>query len=209
MPSIMPEGSDYIRARPGMDQSLPGDKIEGGVVVHIVPASGLNYRAAMAVVGVFAKAQVGDDGEVACRFFSHAYGLGYDSGVGYRVGAGGVFFFRNAEKDNAAKAQFHGLRDLVGEHVGRHLEIARHGGDFLLETLAGPDEKRQNKIRRRKAGFFNQFAHRRIVSQAAHPSDGKGGNVGHLCFYNSWADANFSPRFLGEGTANLQYANIR
>ena len=63
----------------------------------------------MAVVGVFAKADVGDDQEIVGGVFCHADGLGNDSGVGKGVGAGGVFVFGYAEEDHAAQAQFDGL----------------------------------------------------------------------------------------------------
>ena len=86
------------------------------------------------------------------------------------------FVVGNAEEDHAAQAQFDGLGDFVGEHVGRELVIARHGGDLLSYAFARPDEERQDQIGRRKAGFLDQFAHGRIITQASKPSGGEGRN---------------------------------
>ena len=141
-----PAGGDHVGARPGVDDRLLGQELQGAIVVDVGPSGGVAQRAAMAVVGVFAEADVGHQQQLRGSLLGHADGLGDDAGVAGGIAAGGVFLGGDAEEDHAAQAQFGGLADFVGQQVGRELKIARHGRDLPTHVLAGANEQRQDQV---------------------------------------------------------------
>ena len=127
----------------------------------------------MAVVGVFAEADVGDHQQVGRRLLGGADRLGMMPASLMASLPGGVLLRRDAEQQHAAQAQVGRLADLVGQQVGRELVVAGHGGDLLPEPLARPHKQRQHQLRRPKGRLPHEPADRRVQSQSPHASDRK------------------------------------
>ncbi len=119
-----------------MNDRLPSQEFQGGVVVDVGPTGRLADRPAMPVVRVLAKTHVGDEQQLGHGPFGGADGLGDDARLAGGVGAGGVFFRRNAEKEDAAQSQVGRGPDFVDELVGRELIIARHGRHLFADFLS-------------------------------------------------------------------------
>ena len=69
--------------------------------------------------------------------FGHADGLRDYAGVGKCVGARGVLFLRDAEKDDSAQAQFDCLGDFVGQHVGEIWKLPGMAAIGCFSALPG------------------------------------------------------------------------
>ena len=102
----------------------------------------------MAVVGVFAAADVGNQQQVGGGLLGDANRFGNDPRIAHGVGSGGVFFGGDAEENHAAEAQLCHLANFLGQQVGRKLIVAGHGRDLLPEVFTRPDEQRQDQVGR-------------------------------------------------------------
>ena len=157
----------------GMNDGLPGEHLEGGVVIYVQPAAALGQCAAVAVVGELAEADVGDDEQIGHRILQTANGLGHDSRLAGGVASRGVLGSGDAEKDDAADAQVGDLLAFGGEQVGRDLVVARHGADWLTKPPAGSDEQGQDQVGRTDRHLADQVADGRMVSKPSHSRGGK------------------------------------
>ena len=141
-------GRHDVGARAGVRNGGLGQPLEGGVVIHVAVLD----VAAVAVAGVFAIADVGDDQQALGLPADGADGALHDAVV--VVGAGGhlVLEFRQAEQDHAADSQRLDFGALLDQLVDRHLVIAGHGADLAADALARADEQRQDELRRMRGG---------------------------------------------------------
>ena len=120
-----------------------GQPLQGGVVVHVA----ILDVAAVAVAGVLAITDVGDDQEHVGNFPSDgAEGALHDAVL--VVGAGGhvVLGFGQSEENDAADAERLDFDALLDHLVDGHLVVTGHGADFAADALAGADEKREDEL---------------------------------------------------------------
>ena len=106
------------------------------IVVDVEPAGRAADRAAMAVVGVFAAADVGDDQEIAGRLLGRADRLGDDARVAGGVAAQGVLLGGNAEEHHAAQPQFDRPGGFPRPACRAKAGMAGHGRDRLAHFFA-------------------------------------------------------------------------
>jgi hypothetical protein len=102
----------------------------------------------MAVLQVFAQADVGDDQQLGQLPLQQAHGL-LDDALG-RIGAGGpsVFGVGNAEQQDRRHARFVRPGRLAQHFIGGKLKHAGHGGDGVAQFVAAPGEERQYQLGR-------------------------------------------------------------
>ena len=165
----MSEGRHDVGAGAGVGKRGLGQPLERGVVIHVVVFD----ETAVAVAGVFAIADVGDDQQLG-GFAAHgADGVLHDAVVG--VGAGGHFVlgFRQAEQDHAADAERLHFGALLHQFVNGQLIVAGHGADFAAHAFARADEQGQDELRRMEPGFAHQRTDALRRPQAAETVDGK------------------------------------
>ena len=175
MPSIMPLGCDHVGARLGVDYGLASQQGERGVVIDVDAAAARDERTAMSVIGILAEAQVGDNEEVRRGFAEGADCPGNDAVGTEGFAPAGVFLLRNSEEDDSAEAQGRGLLGFFVEHVGRELEIPRHGFDFAAKAFAVADEEGEDEILGQKVCPPDEPPHARVRPQTPHPHGRKGG----------------------------------
>src|ERR1700719_3737043 len=117
----------------------------------------LDY-AAVAVVGVLAETNVGDDEE-----FEIGFADGFDGALDYSLGgertcAARIFGFGQTEQNDSGNSQGFYFPALFHDLIGGLLENVRHGADFLADFSAGADEHGIDEAGRRELGFANQAA---------------------------------------------------
>ena len=124
---------------------LAGQQLERGVVVDVDPAGRFRQHAAVAMIGVLAKTDVGDDQHVGGSFGRLDRALD-DSLLAVRIAAQRILAIGNAEQDHSAQAQVGGCLDLFGRLIGRELAMAGQvprsaGARFAPSgrTAAAPD----------------------------------------------------------------------
>ena len=94
-----------VLADPDMADSRLGEQVQGGIVLHL---AGRVDQAAMAVAGVFAQADVGDDEQFRIGLLEAGHGLLHDAVGGVGPAADRVFFLRQPEKHDRAQSLVHG-----------------------------------------------------------------------------------------------------
>ena len=110
-----------------MGNGLFGQDVQGGVVIHVLSLD----DPAVAVVGVFAKAHVGQQQQAWHRFLERGQGALNDAVIGVGVRAEGVLMVGNAEQNDAGDAQIPNLPALLNRPVNRQLGNARHRADRI------------------------------------------------------------------------------
>ena len=137
---------DHVGPGPGVADRLLGQERKRRVVVDVHPAAELGQRAAMAVVGVLAEAEVGDHQEIGRDSPGEPDGLLHDPVVAEGGRAAGVLVLGDAEEDDRRDAQLGGLGDRLAQPVERELILARHRGDLAPEVRAVVDEQRVDQV---------------------------------------------------------------
>ena len=130
------------------DSAARGQPFERCVVIHVA----VHDLAAMAVAGVLAIANIGDDQQFGHGFFDRTHGALHDSVV--VVCARRLFVLRlgQPEEDDSADSERVDLLAFFDEFVDRKLIVAGHRGDLAPYAFPGADEKRKNELRRVEAG---------------------------------------------------------
>ena len=164
-------GSDDIGAGAGKACAGAREQLERGIVVDVEAAVvGLDDHAAVAVAGVLAEADVGDEDKLfcGCTLLEGAKALLHDSVV--VPGAGGLLVFAvgQAEEQQSADAEARGFFGFADGLVDGEIEDAGHGTDRVAHALAGADEERIDQVAGVERGFANQRAKRLSAAQAAH-----------------------------------------
>ena len=128
----------------------------------------------MAVVGVLAEADVGNNEEFRPDdVFNGANRLRDNSVVAHCVASDGVFDFRNSKEHNAADAELFDFFNFLNEFVERELELAGHRLDGRSYPFAGPDEERNNKPVGREDRIARQPANAGMIAEATETGNGK------------------------------------
>ena len=161
-----------VRARRGRVESL--SIVVAGVVRGRRALIG-DDDAAVAVVGVLAEADVGDEDEgVEARdCLEGAESLLDDALLGIGSGGVGIFFGGKAEEEQAAEAESGAGFGFFDGFVDGEIEDAGHGGDFLADAFAGTDKERVDEGGRGEMGFADEGAQRRSAAETAHAGDGE------------------------------------
>ena len=157
---------------------LPGQQLQRGVVVHVHSTRMIVDDAAVTVIGVFAKADIGNDEQVRCCVLRGLHRLLHDAAVAVRIAALRILLSRDAEENNASQAETGRLAGLFSYQIDRKLGLPRHRVDRLLDALSRPREKRKNQLRRIDRRLAEQTADGRMIAQPPQASCGKTG-IGH------------------------------
>ena len=122
----------------------------------------------MAVAGVFAEADVGDEHELlgGCGLLEGAQSLLHDAVVVPRAGALLVLGFGQAKKQQAAESEASGFFGFAHGFVDGEIEDAGHGADGAAHALAGTEKERVDQVAGIKRGLANQGAKRLCATQA-------------------------------------------
>ena len=139
-------GRHHVGTGPRVAEGLTGDQLQRGVVVDVRASGALVHHAAMPVIGVFAKADVGDQEQVRRRFLGCAQRLLHDPLIAGRIAAVSVLGVGNAEQDHAPQAQFGRFLDFAIQLIGRKLIVPGHRADGRPHVLAGPHEQGQDEV---------------------------------------------------------------
>ena len=165
-------GGDDVGAGLGLADGGAGKQLERGIVgdfeIGIGAVARFDDHAAMAVAGVLAEANVGDEDQLfsGCGLLERAQRLLHDAVFIPGAGALLVFCVRQAEKQQAAEAEPRGFFGFAHGFVHREIEDAGHGGDGFANAFAGTDEEGIDQV----AGVERSFAHQRAQRLAlAHP----------------------------------------
>jgi len=118
-------------------------------------------HAAVAVRGVLAQADVGDDEQVAASAADGAHGVGHDSVLGVPLRATLVLACRQAKEDDACDAQLLDRVRLARGFVRGEVEAA---GQRLDLATARPRPARRRADRR--AGWARRLSHARACADA-------------------------------------------
>ena len=146
MPSIMPEGA--IMSAPARAW-LTACSARSGRVASLSTSSAaadFRQRATVAVVGVFAEAQVGDHQEIGRDSPGDPDRLLNDPVIARGGRAACVFVLGDSEEEDRRDAQLGRFGDGFAEPVERELVLARHRRDFAPKVLAVINEQRIDQV---------------------------------------------------------------
>ena len=152
-----------------MADGLLDQERQRGVVVDVDAAADFGQRTAVAVIGVFAEAQVGDHQELGRDSPGDPDRLLDDAVIARGGRAACVFVLRDSEQEDRRDAQLGRFGDRFAEPVERELVLAGHRRDFTPEVLAVIDEKRIDQVVDGKTRFADQVAQSRMTAEAAWP----------------------------------------
>ena len=182
MPSIIPDGAItsaparawLTPARPGAAGSRRCPRRAGRRVSR--------QRAAMAVVGVLAEADVGDDQQPGRLPLGRAGSPpGRSPRRRERGRAARVLVRGDAEEEDRRDAQLGDLGDRLAEAVERELVLAGHRGDLAPQVRAVVDEQRVDQVVDRQPMLADQVAEPGMAAEPAGAMErvAGGGLVGH------------------------------
>ena len=120
----------------------------------------------MAVLHVFAQADVRDDQQFRQFLFQQPHGLLDDAVFGVSAGSLRVLFVGNAEQQNGGNAERMGARRLAHDFIRRQLADAGHGLDGAAQLPPGAGEQRQDELLRRSSAFRTRAAATRATAAA-------------------------------------------
>ena len=129
----------------------------------------------MAVRGVLAEADVGDEHERLCggALLERAQAALHDAVVDPGAGAVLVFFGGKAEEQEAANSKPGAGFGFLHGFVDREVEDAGHGGDLAADAFALAEEERVDERAGVQVRFAHERTHRRCRAQAPQPCRGK------------------------------------
>ena len=130
---------------------------------------------AVAVVGVLAEADVGEDEQLGVRRLDRARGELDRAVVVPGAGAVGVLLGGDAEEQDGRDAERVGGAGLLHDRGDAVAVDAGHRGDRRAPLQPVLDEQRQHEVRRRQRGLAHEVAQRAGAAQAAQAGGGKGG----------------------------------
>jgi hypothetical protein len=163
-------GGDDVGSGEGETRPGAGEQVEGGVVFDRPSFTGFRDDAAVAVAGVFAQADVGDEDEFlrGRGLLDGAQSLLHDAVFIPCAGALLVLGFGQAEEEQAAEAQSCRFFCFADGFIDGEVEDAGHGADGLAHGLAGADEQGVDQVAGLQSGFAHQGAQGLGAAQAAH-----------------------------------------
>ena len=129
----------------------------------------------MAVLHVFAQADVRDDEQRRQFLFQQPDGLLHDAVLRVSAGSLRVLFVGNAEKQNGRNAERVGARRFADNFVRRKLEHAGHGLDGAAQFFAEARKQRQDELLHAQMRFGDEPPQRGRLPQPARAGHGKSG----------------------------------
>ena len=136
-PSIMSLGATISAPAWARLAAVRAEQIERGIVVDFEAVAAFDNHAAVAVAGVFAKADVGDEDQLFGGAGSADGAQRPCCTMPFRPGAGALLIlaFRQAEKQQATQAEAGGFFSFANRFIDREIEDAGHGADSLRRHL--------------------------------------------------------------------------
>ena len=128
----------------------PAQQLQGGVVLHL---TGLVHPATVAVAGVLAQADIGDDTKLRGQALDLPDGLLHRPRLGPGLAADGVFLLRQTEQQHRGHAGGQYAVNLRPQLVHGEMVIAGHGGNLAADTTAGGDEQGEHEIIHSQVGL--------------------------------------------------------
>jgi hypothetical protein len=179
-PSIMSLGATTSAPALARLTAVRASRSREGIVVHGPAVAGFDDHAAVAVAGVLAEADVGDEDQLfgGGRGFEGAQALLHDAVLVPCAGALLVLGFGQAEEQQAAEAEARGLFGLAHGFIDGEVEDAGHGADFAAHALAGAEKEGVDQVAGLDGGFAHQGPQGFAAPEAAHPRFRE----------NSWSD---------------------
>ena len=129
--------------------------------------------AAVAVVGVFAQADIGDHDEIELGFANAIDGTLDDAVLLQRTFATRILCFRQSEKDDAGNSEAFYSAAVFDDAVGGLLKDSWHRADFLANGSSRAHEHGIHKACGRETRFANETAKEFRFSQTARTVNGK------------------------------------
>ena len=148
-----------------MGQGRFGQQVQSGVVIHGLAVD----KAAVAVVGVFAQADVRDHHQVRQLVLNGFNRALNDAVLGVGLGPQRIFFRWDAEKDDRRNAQIERLPGRLHQIVHGELIVAGHGIDGGFHPFALDGEQGQDQVIHGQGSFAHHPSQGLV---ATHPSGG-------------------------------------
>ncbi len=155
----------HIRTRFGVGKGLPAEKFESGIVIHLAVPD----RSAMAVVGVLAHADIGDDREAGNMLFQLPDSFLHHSVTAEGLAARSILALRDAEENDRRNSRFMGLLCLCHDILSRQLIDSGHGGNLLAHTAAKGGEHGVDQVVCRQRRFPHHAAENLLTPDSAGP----------------------------------------
>ncbi len=175
MPSIMPLGATMSAPARGVAHRDPAQDLEGGVVVHGLAAQ----HAAVAVAGVLAAADVGDQQQIGVALAQPAERALHDAVLGEVLGPDVVLRGREPEENDRRDAErLDPVHLAVERFVHRQVVDARHRVDLALDPLAVDHEDGLDEIAGSQLVLAHQAAQGLGAAAAAGALDRGGSHEG-------------------------------
>ncbi len=175
-PSIMSLGATMSAPAAASEACGLREERECGVVLDGVVVAGLaSDDAAVAVRGVLAEADVGDEHERFCGggLLEGAQAALHDAVVDPGAGAVLVFFGGKAEEQETADAECGAGFGFLHGFVDREVEDAGHGGDLAANAFAFAEEERVDERAGMQVRLAHERTHRRRGAEAAQACRGE------------------------------------
>src|SRR5262249_247720 len=158
-------GRDDVRAGARVGKRLLREDFERRIVGDFV----IFADAALAVISVFAKTNVGDHQQIELGAANRFDRPLHHAVLCERAGPTRVFRLRQPEKNDPGNPQALHFPAVLDNAIGGLLEDSGHRGDFFLNRRAGTNEKRVDEAFRAEAHFANQIAQQFAFAEAARP----------------------------------------
>ena len=169
MPSIIPDGAITSAPARAWLTACSASSGKRGVVVDVHPAAGFGQRAAMAVIGVLAEAQVGDHQQPGRRLPGDPDGLLDDPVVAERGRPPRILVLGDAEQEDRRDAQLGRLGHRLAQPVERELILPRHRRDLPPQALPVVDEQRVDQVIHGQPGLAQHLAESRMAAEPSGP----------------------------------------
>jgi hypothetical protein len=164
-------GATNVGSGAGQADGGLGKQVKSGVVLDFEAVAGFEDDAAVAVAGVLAEADVGDEDQLfdaASVCLSARRPCWTMPFVVIGAGATLVLGLRQAEEEQAAEAQARGFFGLFDGLVDGEVEDARHGADGAADALAGAEKEGVDQVAGGDSGLADQGAQGLGAAEAAH-----------------------------------------
>ena len=170
-PSIMSLGATTSAPARARLTAVRASRSRVGVVFDLEAVAGFDDHAAVAVAGVLAEADVGDEDQLlgGRRGLEGAQALLHDAVVVICAGALLVLGFGQAEEQQAAEAEAGGFFGFANGFVDGEVEDAGHGADWAAHAFAGAEKEGIDQVAGVDGGLADQGAKGFGAAEAAHP----------------------------------------
>ena len=162
-------GRDDVRSCAGVGKRRGREKIDRGIILHLA----ILHHAAVAVVRIFAEADVGDDDETELGLADCGDRALHGAIRRGCFRAGRVLALGQAEENHGGNAQIGDFAALLGDFIGGLLIDARHRANFGANIRSGAGEHGIDEAARAEPCLADQFAQGFGAAQAARAMGGE------------------------------------